>query len=225
MAGIVTGLVVQERNKERVNVFIDGEFAFGLAMIEALKLRKGQRLGEEEIARLKALDEIEVAHEAALRFLSYRPRSVQEVRRKLAEKKISPEAVEMVIARLQEAGLLDDEAFARYWLENRDQFGPRSGRALRYELRLKGVADSIIRDVLADVDESDAAYRAGRTQARRLADLDRKTFSKRLGDHLVRRGFGYNTVREVVNRLWGEVSRDDGGTESSENIDEVWRDE
>ena len=205
MAGTVTALVVQKKNKERVNVYLDGEFAFGLAMIEALKLRKGQRLSDEDLARLQALDEIEVAHERALTFLSYRPRSAQEVRRRLAEKGISPDAIETVIDRLRQAGLLDDRAFARFWIENRQQFKPRGGRALRHELRQKGVAGPIIEEALASLDEDEAAYQAALARARRYVDADETTFRKRLGDFLTRRGFDYAVVRDVLDRLWREL--------------------
>jgi regulatory protein len=206
MAGTITSLVAQERNKERASVYIDGEFAFGLAMIEALKLRKGQQLSEAEIARLQALDEIEVAHEAALNFLSYRPRSIDEVCRKLKERKYSQQAIEKVLERLQQAGLLDDEAFARYWIENREQFGPRSIRALRQELRQKGVPDSVIATALDGLDEEEAAYRAASHQARHFASLDRQAFRKKIGDFLTRRGFSYDVSRDVTNRLWAEQS-------------------
>ena len=80
MTGTITALIAQKRNKDRVNVYLDGEFAFGLAAIEAIRLRQGQVLSDEEIEHLKALDEIERAHERALNLLSYRPRSAQEIR-------------------------------------------------------------------------------------------------------------------------------------------------
>jgi regulatory protein len=214
MAGTITSLVAQEHNKERVSVFIDGEFAFGLALIEALKLRKGQQLSETEIARLRALDEIEVAHEAALNFLSYRPRSIDEVRRRLEERKFSQQAIEKVSERLQKAGLLDDEAFARYWIENREQFGPRSARALRQELRQKGVPDLTIVTALDGLDEEEAAYRAAGHQARRLTGLDRQAFRKKIGDFLTRRGFSYDVTRDVTNRLWAEHCEQNDDTEN-----------
>jgi regulatory protein len=216
VAGTITSLVVQERNKDRVSLYIDGEFAFGLAMIEALKLRKGQQLSEEEIARLRALDEIEAAHEAALNFLSYRPRSTQEVRRKLEERKFSQQAAEQVLERLEQAGLLDDEAFSRYWIENREQFGPRSIRALRQELRQKGVPDSIIATALEGLDEEEAAYRAASHRARRVAGLSRQAFSKKMGDFLTRRGFSYAVSRDVIKRLWAERDEQCDGIDNLE---------
>jgi regulatory protein len=208
MAGTITSLVLQERNKQRVNVYIDGEFAFGLAMIEALKLRKGQRLSDADIAQLQALDEIEVAHEAALNFLSYRPRSTNEVRHRLAKRKYSEQAINMVVERLQEVGLLDDEAFARYWVENREQFSPRGIRALRQELQQKGVPDSDITLVVEEIDETEAAYRAASRRARRYAHMDREEFRKKVGNFLLRRGFSYGVVRDAIGRLWTEQHDD-----------------
>lgn len=207
MAGTITALVVQKRNKERVNVYLDGEFAFGLALAEAIKLKKGQTLSDEDIARLKALDEIEVVHERALNLLSHRPRSAEEVRRKLRDSKqeFSDTAIETVIERLERAGLLDDEAFARYWVDNRERFNPRSARALRHELRQKGVSDQVADKVLADLDEQDAAYRAAQAKVRRYAHADEAEFRKRMGGYLSRRGFAYGVVRDVLDRLWDEI--------------------
>lgn len=207
MAGKITALVVQKRNKERVNVYLDGEFAFGLAMIEAVKLKKGQELTDENINRLKALDEIEVVHDRALNLLSYRPRSAEEVRRKLRQSKqvFSDTAIDQAVEKLERAGLLDDEAFARYWVSNREQFSPRSARALRHELRQKGVSNRAIDSALSDLDEQDAAYRAAQAKVRRYAQADEKTFRKRLGGYLSRRGFSYGIVREVLDRLWEEI--------------------
>ncbi len=204
MAGTVTALIVQKRNKQRVNIYLDGEFAFGLALIEAAKLHKGQQLTDEDIDHLKALDEIEVAHERALNLLSYRPRSVNEVQRNLREKQISEVAIETVVGRLERTGLLNDEEFARFWVENREQFAPRGERALRYELSQKGISDSIIDTVLGDLNQEDAAYRAARARAQRYAKADKAVFRKRLGDYLARRGFSYDDIRDAVERLWNE---------------------
>ena len=220
MSGTITGLVVQEKNKERVNVFLDGEFAFGLTMLEAFKLRKGQSLSDAEIGRLKALDEIEVAHERALNFLSYRPRSVAEVRRNLAEKGFAEEAIDAVITRLTDARLLGDEAFARYWVDNREAFQPRSAKALRFELRRKGVPDADIASAVEEVDEDSSAYRSARSLAKRHAQADWQTFRKKLGDFLTRRGFQYGTARDVIKRLWEEFGggdRPDSGDDYSDS--------
>ena len=205
MAGVITALTVQQKNKERVNVYLDGRFAFGLAALEAVRLRRGQALSDEDIAALLQRDEAHKVHEAALRYLDYRPRSVAEVRQHLKSKQAAPGIIEEVIERLTSVGLLDDRAFARYWLENRRDFNPRGARALRLELRQKGVPDDIIAEVLAGGQEDDDAYRAALAQARKIRTSDPREFRRKLEAHLARRGFSYETAREATARAWQEL--------------------
>jgi regulatory protein len=207
--GLITALEVQKRNKQRVNVFIDGEFAFGLSLIEAARLRKGQVLSEAEIAGLHAEDIVQQALDSAAHFMSYRPRSIQEVRRNLKEKDLSPEAIEAAVSRLQEMGYLDDEAFARFWVKNRNEFKPLSHRALRQELRQKGIADAIISGVLSEQNEFDMAYQAASSHLRKLRNRTLREFRQKMSAFLQRRGFTYSTVEEVVSRLKTELEADD----------------
>ncbi len=207
MGGRITALKAQKRNRQRVNVYIDGRFAFGLAAIEAMRLQVGQQLSAVEIARLKEKDRVEVACERALHFLAYRPRSIAEVHRRLTEKGFDTASIDEVIARLTRAGLLGDEAFARYWIENRDTHKPRGSRALRYELRQKGVADSVIDAVLTEYDEGDAAYRAAVVHAQKLArQHETETIRPKLLAFLNRRGFSFETAREMVDTVLEELS-------------------
>ncbi|RMF79079.1 MAG: RecX family transcriptional regulator [Chloroflexi bacterium] len=208
-ANIITALEVQKRNKERVNVFIDGEFAFGLSLIEAAKLRKGQILSEAEIEALQNADAVIQAVDRAVRFLSYRPRSIQEVRRNLAKKNMPDAVIDQTIERLINLGYVDDRAFARFWVENRQEFKPRSPKALRYELRQKGVAESDIAAVLHDFDSDDAAYRAAQSRVTRLRGSTRRVFRKKVGAFLARRGFAYGTAHAVVERLIEEIETDE----------------
>lgn len=211
MSATVTALEVQKKNKERVNVYLDGEFAFGLTLIDAARLRKGQILSDDEIAALKHADEIAQGYERAVQFLSYRPRSIAEIRRNLAEKEIDEAVIDQVIARLENQGYVDDLAFARFWLNNRQEFRPQGARALRFELREKGVASSVIDEALAEFDTSEAAYRAAKDRARRLRGLDKRTFRNKLGMFLTRRGFDYDVTRTVIDRLIDEFEADDTG--------------
>jgi regulatory protein len=218
MSGVITALKVQQKNKDRVNVYIDGRFAFGLAAIEAIRLRRGQRLSDDEIAALQSRDEAQKAHESALRFLSYRPRSVDEVRRHLKGKGAAPEVIDQVVERLTEVELLDDRTFARYWLENRSDFRPRGEHALRLELRQKGVPEDIIAEVLSEGhSEDEAAYRAATAQARKIRTADPVEFRRKMEAHLVRRGFSYDLAREAAIRAWRELhSEDDAQAPESE---------
>lgn len=201
----ITALQFQRHDKDRVNVYLDGEFAFGLAAIEAARLHVGQRLDDEEIIQLRRQDEIERAYDRALNYLSYRPRSKAEVRRNLRSKDVKDEIVEAVIDRLVRAGLLDDEEFARYWVDNRTQFNPRGFRGLRYELRQKGVSDDTIDDALATFDVETAARKAAEEGARRLSHVDPQDFRRKLRAYLARRGFSYTVVRPLVQEKLEEM--------------------
>jgi regulatory protein len=143
--------------------------------------------------------------DAALRFLSHRPRSEREVRRRLNEKGHDPDRVDRVVARLTELKLLDDREFAGYWLENRALHKPRGGRALRAELYQKGVGREVVDEALSvERDEVDDAYRAALRRAATLSTLDEADFRQRLGQFLLRRGFDWETVTPTVDRLWRE---------------------
>jgi len=207
MAGTITALVAQKKNKDRVSVFLDGKFAFGLAAIEAIQLKRGQVLSDADIERLRERDTVEKAHERALHFLSFRPRSEAEVRRNLQDGKFAPEMIERAVERLKRAGLVDDRAFGQYWLENRGQFSPRSARALKHELRQKGVDPASIDAALraAGHDEGEAAFQAALPRARRLAHLETQEFRQKLGAYLGRRGFTYEVASEAVRRAWQAV--------------------
>lgn len=201
MGGRITRL--QALKSGRVAVYLDGRRAFVLTALEAARLRPGQVLSDEEIAQLQERDRLEQAHEAALRFLSYRPRSEREVGDYLRQKGFDAATVEAELERLRRAGLVDDYAFARFWVENRTAFRPRGRRALQAELRRKGVPPDVIREVLRESapDERSLALRLARERARRLQGLDPRTLRRRLAGYLSRRGFDGELVMEVLRAL------------------------
>ena len=210
-SGTISSIERQQKRPDRVNVYLDGAFGFALSEEEAVAagLRRGQRLSAAEVAALRDRETDRQAYESALIYLSFRPRSAAEIERSLAEKGHDSARVAAVLDRLRGAGLVDDAAFARYWIANRDAFSPRGERALRAELRQKGVADDVIAAVLEEVTDaeegkSSRAVESGRKKARQLRGLDRQVFRQRLGGFLARRGFGYDEIREAVDALWAE---------------------
>ena len=207
---VITALEIQKRNKERVNIYLDDEFAFGLSLMEAAKLRKGQTLTAEEIAILTDEDAINQAVNRAIDFLSYRPRSSEEVRQNLVKKNIPEDVVSVAMNRLQDLGYLDDLAFARFWIENRDTFKPRAPRALRYELRQKGIGDDILDPLFEEIlDVEDSAYRVAKKQIRQYKGKTRQEFKHKLSGKLQRRGFNYGIINDVINRLFDELDESD----------------
>lgn len=205
MAGKITALRTQKRNRKRVSVFLDGGYAFGLAAEEAARLQIGQQLSDGEIEQLLEADKLQTAHQQALHFLSYRPRSVQEVRRSLTDKGFAENAVEAALTRLEQAGLLDDMEFARFWVEQRHDFRPRSIAMLRHELRQKGVPPVAISNALNDLDEDELAYQTACRFAGRLSSLPLDEFRRKLSGYLARRGFPYAVIETAVNRLQSDL--------------------
>src|SRR5574340_643834 len=194
----ITALTAQARNPNRINVYLDGDFAFGLDRLVAAWLKLGMELSAEKIADLQAQDAVEAAYQKALHFISYRPRSEMEIRKRLVERDIDEPVIEAVLERLKQAQWIDDKQFARTWVENRSTFRPRSHRMLRYELKQKGIEEEIIQQALSEAEnEQELAYQAGKLYARRLAGMEWELFRKRLGGFLGRRGFTYGTIAQI----------------------------
>ncbi len=201
----ITAIEPQKRDPNRVNIHLDGNYAFGLARITAAWLKVGQELSEEKIASLQAEDDRERAYQQAMLFLSYRARSESEIRQNLSKHEFPQEVIEQVIERLRENKLADDRQFARAWVENRNTFRPRSRRALQMELRQKGLSKEAAQSALEGLDEEALAYEAGLKKARRLQSKEWSEFRKKLSEHLARRGFPYSVIASVVSRIWNET--------------------
>ncbi len=200
VAGRITALKPQRRSG-RFNLYLDGAFAFGVAESIAARLRVGTWLSDEAIAALKAEDELEQARERALRYLTPRPRSAAEVRRYLTKKGFSGTTIDKVLERLRAVGLVDDLAFARFWIDNRLRFRPRGRRGLWHELRQKGIDEATLEAALADYDEMEAARRFAEREWQRLASQPEALRRRRLGERLARRGFTYETIRCILETL------------------------
>ncbi len=207
--GTITALTAQVKNPDRVNVFIDGAFALGLALSVAAGLRIGQEISQTELEQLDQRDEIHRARERVLGLLARRPYSSAEISRYLRRHQMGDEIIQNVIDDLTEAKLIDDDAFAAYWVEQRETFRPRSRLALRQELSQKGVEREIVAEALSDVDEIDAARRVARKQAGRWRGLAEAEWRAKLTRYLMRHGYPYDIVSEVVTEIWLEVKPDE----------------
>ncbi|KXK13495.1 MAG: regulatory protein RecX [Chloroflexi bacterium OLB14] len=194
-----------QKNRNRVNIHLDGEFAFGLARITAAWLKIGDVLSEEKIAELKNKDDGERALQQALLFLSYRARSEKEIRQNLLKHEYAESIIEQTLERLRENKLANDHQFAKTWVENRNTFRPRSKRVLTMELRQKGLDEETVTNAVADVDENALAYETAKKRATRFTGLERSEFRKKLSDFLARRGFPYSVVSSVVTQVWNEL--------------------
>lgn len=161
---------------------------------------------------MEASDDYGRALQVALRYVSFRQRSITEVRRRVG-KEFSQPVVEQVLTSLSRYGYLDDADFARRWRDSRERRRPRGRFALRRELRAKGIADSIIDATLENLDEASSAYRAGERRARQWlanGEMDYQTFRRKMWDFLRRRGFGSGVAGDTTARLWQEYGAGEG---------------
>ena len=214
----ITALVVQKRNPNRVNLYLDGEYAFGVARIVAAWLKVGLELDEKKIEQLQAEDARERALQQAMLFLSYRARSESEIRKNLLKHEIPESVIDLTLERLRQDGLANDNEFAQAWVENRSTFRPRSRRVLAMELRQKGLDDEAMHSALQNVDDEPLAYEAAKKRATRFKDLEWSEFRKKLSEFLARRGFSYSVVAPVVTRIWNETHNQEPHNFEEEDI-------
>jgi regulatory protein len=210
----ITALQPQSRNPNRTNVFVDGQFLLGVNTLIVLQmgLEVNQEISADQLEELRREEALQQAVDRALNYLSFRPRSREEVRLYLRRKETPPELIDAVLTRLDALNLVNDRSFASFWLENREQFSPRGAQALRNELRRKGVEREVVDELVDEEKDEERALLAGRKKALsliRLPDMDYATFRTRLGSFLQRRGFGYEVATRTVKTLWQQLKEEE----------------
>ncbi|MCD8561574.1 RecX family transcriptional regulator [Candidatus Saccharibacteria bacterium] len=205
----ITGLSVQARDKNRVNVKVDGTYSFSLDILQVAEL--GVKVGAEytldELEELKDESQYGKLYTRALEYMLVRPRSERELKDYLYRKTrptrsktgelrpgVSASLTDRVHARLMEKGYIDDEKFARFWAENRNVRKGASKRKLESELRAKGVDVAVITTVLNASDRSDAdeLQKIIQKKAGRYPD------EQKLIAYLARQGFSYDDIRHAL---------------------------
>jgi len=214
---IITAIERSPLHRARVDVYVDGVRTFEVARsaLGPHGLRLGRAIDRAEIEAIVAGERRRMALDAAVTMLAHRPRSEREVRQRLARGKFEPALIDETLARLHDAKLLDDAAYARSWTESRDRTSPRGRRLLVQELRAHGVDAAVAAEAAAEVSDADAAYRVAARRRRSLAGLDYQSFRSRLASLLQRRGFGWEICKTTVERCWREA----GGAPPADDLD------
>lgn len=200
----ITRLTQGKKNPNRVNLYLDDAFAFALSIDEVAKnnLKKGLELSDDQIARLKQTDETEYVYAKLLNFLSYRPRTVKEVRDRLYKYEVKETTKQdYFIDKLKSKGYLDDLAFARWFIDSRNTHRPRSKRYLSAELSAKGISKDIILAVSGTIsDESETIYHLldKKLGVRRKLEMAEK---QKIVGYLARQGFAWDKITQVV-KTW-----------------------
>ena len=214
----ITSINPQKKN-DRFNIFVDGEFAFGISAETRFmkQLEVGKHLSEGQISRLIETDQIERLLQMSLKFLSFRPRSEKEVRNYLlrkgrigeieksdTEKTQYEKSVEKVVQKLKNLDQINDKEFASWLVEQRKRFRPRGNRLIKAELAQKGIDKDIINEIAEENNqesEEELAIKAAQKKYTSYKKLNTNEFRTRLGQYLARRGFDWGTIKKVVDTL------------------------
>ncbi len=202
----ITQIETQKKNVHRFNIYLDGAFAFGLEEEVALRhhLHEGDRLKASTIDEILLVEEKTRAKEKALSLLAYRMRSVEELKKKLKEKGFSERIVEPVIQDLLRVGLLNDRQFASAYVQTRMTQKPMSKQLLRRELSAKGISNDMAEQAIEKEygTRSETEVALGLVQKKieqyRSGQIESVKIRKKISDFLVRRGFSWDVIVEVI---------------------------
>lgn len=205
----ITSITVQARNKDRVNVSVDGKYRFSLDIFQVadLGIRTGKEYSEQELEELERESLFGKLYSRTLEFALVRPRSQREIRDYLYKKTrdsrtktgeirkgVSVPLTERVFDRLVQKGYIDDRKFAEFWIENRNLRKGISARKLTAELRSKGVESSIIDELLSNTERSDESELQKIIIKKRSRYADEQKFIA----YLARQGFSYDDIKEAL---------------------------
>lgn len=209
----ITAISAQARNPDRVNISVDGKYRFSLDITQVVELgvKIDREYDEAELLELETESQFGKLYARALEYCLIRPHSSREMRDYLWRKTratkyksrtgelkeragASQEVADRVFGRLVERGYIDDEKFARYWVENRNRTKGTSWRKLQAELRAKGIESSIIETVLTETDRTDENELAKIIAKKRTRYPD----EQKLMQYLARQGFSYDDIKTAL---------------------------
>ena len=210
----ITEISLQKKNPDRVNIFVDGSYRFSLDVYQVanLGIKTGREYTDDELIELETESQFGKLYTRALEYCLMRPHSAKEVRdylwRKTRETKykskrtgeilsksgVSQELADRVFDRLLEKEYIDDEKFARYWVENRNQTKGSSSRKIVNELRVKGVQSADIEQAVAQTQRTD------HDEIRKIIAKKRRKYTddQKLMQYLARQGFSFDDIKQGI---------------------------
>jgi len=197
--------IKSQKNKKRVNIYLDDKFGFGLDLknFMTLGLKVEQELSDIEITEILKKAEFQKTLDKLLRFATLRPRSEKEINDWLRKHKVHESLYQGLFNRLKRLELQDDEKFAKWWIEQRVQFKYKSKKELIYELRGKGIDKNIMEDVLSevDIDEERIAKELLEKKKYRWKKLPKIEARKKMGEFLGRKGFAWGLIKSAIDDI------------------------
>lgn len=215
---VVTRISTQKKHRDRYNIFIDRgngeEFGFGVSadVLVAFALNKGQEINESELKTIIFEDEVKTAFNLAVKFLSYRMRSVKEIQDYLRKKDMGPEVIDKVVQRLKHHRYIDDSEFAKMFVESRKRTSAKGPAAIRQELRRKGVPEGEAVKAISEFSTEEqiqvaavfAAKQAKRHKKKSNADMKRSIMQTLAG-----KGFSRDVIDAALNEAELDKNEED----------------
>lgn len=201
----ITEIEPQKRRNKRRSIYINGEFFAGVdqEVVIDLGLKVGQVVDSDKLAEVLRTEELRKTREAALTLLDYRARTRKELETRLLQKGYPEDVIAKVLEQLEGVDLVNDERFANDWVAGRLEHRPTGKTRMSWELRRKGVNPETVDEALEQVDEDKEFEMALALAKRKLGNAevrDPETRNK-LAGFLQRRGFYWEIVSRVINRL------------------------
>lgn len=198
----ITKIQPQVKRDGYYNIFVDDAFFCSLSdlQLSLLALKVGQELSDGEKDKILESSAISKTYNRALYYLQFGPRTVSQMRTYLLRKDFNEEYIEVVLEMLIKEHYLNDELLARTFVEDRQHFKPRSRRQLQAELRKKGIGSETIELVLSELEEDDQLV-AIKTLAEKKMRQTRYQDSTKMTQYLLRQGFVYSDVKQVLSEL------------------------
>lgn len=196
--GKITRIEQQKKKKNRVNIYIDGEFSLGLYKDTVTKfhLYENKEIAPSEISLIKEFEVIADAKEKVRNYISYRERSKKEIKDYLTNKGVQEKVAKKLIADFGKANLVDDNRFATAWIKDRNKNNPKGNFALKMELKNKGIEESEIENLLQSVDEKENARKALEKAVKKYGN--NKAAKEKIFQYLERRGFKIQNILQVL---------------------------
>lgn len=194
-----------QKNKKRVNVYLDEEFGFGIDLENFVKLglKVGQELSEKEVEEIVKKAEFQKTYDKLLKFATLRPRSEKEIKDWLKRKKVHESIHKDLLDRLKRLDFIDDDKFAKWWVGQRIQFKYKSKKDIEYELRMKGIKKEIVDEILSEtpIDEEKIAKELLEKKKYRWRNLEPREARQKMSEFLVRKGFVWDIIEKITKKV------------------------
>jgi len=212
---IITAIEEQKKNKNRVSIFLDGEFFKGVSQEVILKLNlfKGKKINQNELSEILEIEEFEHAKSLTLKYLSYKPRTSFEITKYLKKKNTEGEVIKKIIKEIENLGLINDDEYARQYASELIRKGKAGYNVIVTKLIKRGIsvgkAKNLLNNLFKEGEELKTAFNLAEKKFKTIKHKEKQKIIKSINDFLIRKGFNFEIVNKVIRKLWRDYDESD----------------